>query len=74
MAQEGALMSDQFVIMTRYQKTPTTVIRHVYGPYPTRAKALGVVRQMRRNSSVLFGMTEAQIETKIEVHVTKLLS
>lgn len=65
-------MSEQFVIMTRYQRSPTVVIRHAYGPYPTRAKAQTVLKRMHRNAVELLGYSPDEM-AKIEAHVTKLL-
>lgn len=42
----------QYVIWTRYEKPdggPRNVVRHVYGPYPTRSKALTQLKNMVKN-------------------------
>jgi hypothetical protein len=63
-------MTEQFVIMTRYQKSPTIVVRHVYGPYPTRAKAQSAINKMKREHIANYGDDALK---NVEVHALKLL-
>lgn len=61
-------MNESYVIWTRYQSPKGTVIRHVFGPYPTRAKALTAMKNMIRDN-IEYGndMDNA------EVYVTKMI-
>jgi len=62
------MSAEQWVIWTRYETPWGQVIRHVYGTWPTRGKALTELRRMKRNADQ-YG-TDLD---RVEAHVVKLL-
>jgi hypothetical protein len=69
---EGVAMSGEaYVIWTRYWKPGRkVVVRHAYGPFPTRAKAETVKKRILRTHEVMYGTYKGE---QIEVAVVKLL-
>ena len=54
----------QFVIWTRYQRPDGKIVRHVYGPYPTRSKAQTDLKKMLKDAE-LYGQDSASVEAAV---------
>lgn len=64
-------MIDQFAIWTRYERPTGTIVRHVFGPYPTRSKAQAELKRMlRRTQDEARGHFDMGA---LEAHVTKMV-
>lgn len=59
-----------FAIWTRYVRPNGTVVRHVFGPYPTRSKAATVLKRMLQDQVTWYG--EDQLD-QVEAQVTKMV-
>jgi hypothetical protein len=58
-----------FVIWTRYVNPKGKIIRHAFGPYPTRAKAQTALKKMIRESyDIEMDNAEAQVTKLIGDH------
>lgn len=60
-------MSDQYAIWTRFTTHTGFVVRHVFGPYPTRSKAQTALKRMLKNDREFY---EGYVGN-LEVQVTK---
>jgi len=64
-------MTEMFVIQTRATASTGRIIRHVYGPWTTRARANAALKRFRVTQVELYG--EDAVKT-VEMHVTKIIT
>lgn len=60
-----------FVIWTRYERPTGVIVRHAYGPYPTRSKAQTELRRMRREFASNYSADDM---ARVEAVVTKVIT
>lgn len=61
-------MTEQYAIWTRYKHPKGKIIRHVFGPYPTRSKAQTDLKHMLARN-----LDYGNDMSRVEVQVTKMV-